>query len=183
VGSGPVIYLDRDGVINRHREDSVRTWADFEFLPGALEGLVSLTAAGFRLAVVTNQANVGRGILSEEGLNAIHRRMIAEIEGAGGQLSKVLVCPHRPEEGCACRKPAPGLLLRAARELGFPLRDSWLIGDDRTDLMAAHSARMHSILVLCGKESWPLSPGCPVPDKVAADLLNAAVLLTTAPPL
>ena len=178
--SQAAVFVDRDGVINRHRTDSVKAWSEFEFLPGALDGLAILAANGYRVVIVTNQANVGRGILTASRLEEIHRRMAAAIEAAGGLVAGIRVCPHLPSDGCRCRKPAPGLLLDAARDLQFPLETAYLVGDDRTDLMAAQSAGVRTILVLSGREQLPLDAGCPIPDYIVADLAAAARLLTGA---
>lgn len=174
----PVVIIDRDGVINRNLEEGVRGWTDFEFLPGALEGLAALSRAGHRIVVVTNQANIGRGILTWARLTEIHRRMETDIVAAGGVIEAVFVCEHPPEAGCDCRKPAPGLLYRAAAELQFPLEEAYLIGDHRTDVEAARAAGAHPVLVLSGREKDPaILVGELAPDLVADNLAAAASVL------
>src|SRR5690349_15225055 len=103
----PTVFVDRDGVINANRVDHVTSWETFKFLPGALDALRLLTRAGIRLAIITNQAIINRGVVPRAVLDDIHRRMLAQIELAGGQIDAVEVCPHRPDELCACRKPEP----------------------------------------------------------------------------
>lgn len=162
--SSQTVFVDRDGVINANRAGHVRSWSEVEFLPGALDGLALLRRSGFDVVVVTNQAIVNRGEAPHAAVEAIHARMVVEIERHGGAVRAVQVCPHRPEEGCGCRKPAPGLLLDAAARLGIRLSDAILIGDHEHDLEAARRANCSSILVLSGRtREWPtgqLRDGC-----------------------
>ena len=113
------IFLDRDGVINENRADYVKSWDEFRFLPGSREAIAKLTQAGHRIVVCSNQAGVAKGVISIETVEDMHARMLAEIRGAGGVIEKVYYCPHGKEESCDCRKPRPGQLLRASRELGL----------------------------------------------------------------
>jgi D-glycero-D-manno-heptose 1,7-bisphosphate phosphatase len=145
------VFLDRDGVINENREDYVKTWDEVCFLPGALRALARLSLTPFRIVLVTNQSPIGRGILTEEQVEAINRRLVSEIEAHGGRIDGVYYCPHHPDDGCECRKPRPGLLLRAARELGLILSKSYLIGDAVSDVEAAKAAGCSPILVLTGR--------------------------------
>jgi D-glycero-D-manno-heptose 1,7-bisphosphate phosphatase len=174
------VFVDRDGVINVNRPDHAKSWDEFEFLPGAIDGLALLTKHGFKVIIVTNQAIVNRGLISQEELNALHDRMVAVIANNGGQVAAVLVCPHRPEDGCRSRKPAPGLLFEAQERYGANLAGAVLIGDDLSDLEAARRAGCHSILVLSGRvSSWSekgLPEGClaVIPDlRAAASYLTA----------
>jgi histidinol-phosphate phosphatase family protein len=173
-----VVVVDRDGVINRNLPDGVISWDDFEFLPGALSGLALLREAGHRVVVVTNQANIGRGILTRAQLDEIHRRMEVEITAAGGVIDAVYVCEHLPEDGCLCRKPAPGLLRKAAQEMGFSLDQTYVIGDHRSDVAAARAAGAYAVLVLSGREDSVL-PGEEQPNFVVAGLREAAELLVS----
>lgn len=141
------VFLDRDGVINRRRLDHVRSWADFEFLPGSLDGLREITRVGVPVVVVTNQSVVGRGMLSEADLGAIHKRMRSAISAAGGRIDAIYACLHVPGSGCDCRKPAPGLLLRAAAELELQIETSVMVGDSASDVEAAQAAGCTAILV------------------------------------
>lgn len=163
--------LDRDGVINRNLEAGIRSLDEFEFLPGALEGLAMLARAGAIVAVVTNQANLGRGVLRREDLDAIHAHMLATIERAGGRVDALYHCPHTPEEGCLCRKPLPGMLLQAARDLGFPLASAWMVGDHARDVEAARHAGCRVILVSDDESSAGEVPR-------ARNLAEAARLIT-----
>lgn len=141
-GQPPTVLLDRDGVLNRKRPraEYVRSWAEWEWLPGALEALRAFRSAGWRVAVITNQAGVARGALTGQDLEAIHARMRAEAEQAGGRIEAVYACTHGWDEGCDCRKPAPGMIFEAQREWTLDLSRTWFLGDDDRDAEAAARA-------------------------------------------
>jgi len=143
--------LDRDGVINANRPDHVKYWAEFEFLPGALGALRRLANLEWPIAVITNQSIIGRGLATRETVEAINARMAAEVQAAGGRIDGVWYCPHAPETGCACRKPAPGLVLAAAEALHLDLAHSFLVGDALSDIQAAHAAGVYPIMVRTGR--------------------------------
>lgn len=147
----PAVFLDRDGVIIENRDGYVRQMDNVAFIPGALEAIVRLRATPYRIVIATNQSPVGRGLMALESLQAINRHIVAAIEGAGGGLDGVYVCPHTPEDGCDCRKPRPGLLLQASRELGIDLHRSVMIGDALSDVQAGLAAGARSLLVLTGR--------------------------------
>ena len=173
------IFLDRDGVINRNRArgDYVKTWEEFEFLPGALEAITRLTRAGFRLLVVTNQACISKGMVSSATVHEIHTRMMQEIARAGGHLEAVLCCPHREDAGCGCRKPAPGLLRRAHEEYRVDLAQALLVGDSPKDVQTAAAIGIPAIMVLSGLGGVADLVGEPLPWLVANDLAHAAQLI------
>jgi len=154
IGKVGAIFLDRDGVINQNRVDHVKSWEEFEFVPGALESIRILTETGLPIFVVTNQAVVKRGLISLDTLNDIHQRMLREIEQAGGCVTKVYYCPHDNHEECSCRKPQPGMLLQAAREYNLDLTQSFIVGDAWTDVAAGVAVQAHGILVLSGRGRW-----------------------------
>lgn len=145
------LFLDRDGVLNEDRPDSVKNWGEFRFVPGALEALAQLAHARIPVVVVTNQSIVGRGVVARQTVVEIHERLVAAVRAAGGDILAIHSCFHAPDAGCACRKPAPGLLLEAAREHGFELSRVAFVGDDARDLEAARSAGAVPVLVLTGK--------------------------------
>jgi len=145
------VFLDRDGVICHNRKDHVKSWAEFQFIPRSREAIARLTAAGLPIVVITNQAAINRGIISVSTLQDIHQNMIAQIKAHGGRVAGIYHCPHRPDEHCACRKPQPGMLLRAAQELGIDLADSYLVGDAVTDIQAARRAGIRAYMVLTGR--------------------------------
>lgn len=148
------VFIDRDGVVNDYRLHYVKSWEEFAFLPGVFEALADLAKPGrdnLAIVIVSNQAAIGRRIISAETVDDIHRRMIAEIEQHGGRIDLVLYCPHRPDEGCACRKPASGMLRRAAEVLGVDLQQSYLVGDAISDIEAGQNVGCRGTLVLTGR--------------------------------
>jgi D-glycero-D-manno-heptose 1,7-bisphosphate phosphatase len=153
----PAIFLDRDGVINRNRPDHVKAWDEFEFLPGVLEALARLAGVGLPVLVISNQGAIGRGLTTYAAVDEINRRMAAEIRAAGGRIDDALYCPHCPEDGCACRKPRPGLLLQAAERWDLDLAASVLVGDAEADILAAQRAGCRPLLVLTGRGAEQLA--------------------------
>ncbi len=154
------IFLDRDGVINENRLDYVKSRSEFCFLPGSKEAIVKLTRAGHRIIVCTNQACIARGIVLVETVEEIHRCMITELAKDGGIIEKVYYCPHSKDEGCFCRKPRPGMLLRARDELDIDMHDAIFIGDSISDIHAGLAAGIHPILVLTGLGTDHLRERC-----------------------
>jgi D-glycero-D-manno-heptose 1,7-bisphosphate phosphatase len=170
-----LVVLDRDGVINRDSVDFIRRPEEWLPLPGSLEAIAALSRAGFEVVVASNQSGVGRGLFTEATLAAIHRRMTAAVETAGGRLAGIYYCPHRPEDDCACRKPRPGLLRRIEADFATPLAGCPVIGDSRRDLEAAWTVGARAILVRTGngvETEQRLSAAPPV--EVYADLAAAA---------
>jgi len=172
-----VVFLDRDGVINRDSPDYVKSWAEFEFLPGSLEAIRQLTVGGFALIVITNQSAVHRGLVTRKGLELIHRRMAAAIRRAGGELADIFYCPHTPDEHCRCRKPLPGLILEACRRHSIDPAQSVMVGDRPSDIACGREAGCGRT-VLVTADAAPLSGGrypsaMPHPDFVAANLLES----------
>jgi D-glycero-D-manno-heptose 1,7-bisphosphate phosphatase len=145
------VFLDRDGVIVENRSDYVKTWEEVQFLPAVLEALRRASRSAYAIVLVTNQSAVGRGIISLDEATEINERVVATIEEHGGRVDAWYLCPHHPDAACACRKPAPGMVLRAAEELGIDLTNSWLVGDALTDMKAAHAAGVQPIMVLTGE--------------------------------
>lgn len=147
------LILDRDGVLNYEAPPPgfILRPEQFRWLPGALDGLAMLHRAGIRLSVATNQSGVGRGLMTPEALQAVHAHMQAEAASAGGPLEAVFCCPHAPDAGCECRKPAPGLIVTAITQSGLRAADSLVVGDDERDLEAAARAGVQAALVRTGK--------------------------------
>lgn len=172
------IFLDRDGVINRDSADYIKTWEEFEFLPGSLTALQKLTTAGFRIIVITNQSIVGRRWVKPETLQDIFKRMCTAIEAHGGRVHDVFFCPHTPDDGCNCRKPATGLIEKAARTHRIDVSTTIMVGDSAKDIVCAHKAGCKAaVLVKTGNFETAqtlLKRENLVPDVVAADLLAAA---------
>jgi histidinol-phosphate phosphatase family protein len=176
------IFLDRDGTINecapgRH----VKRIIDFRFLPGALEALAFLAKnSGRKIAIWTNQPAVGSGEVTPTAVGHIHTHMTRQVEDAGGRVNGVYVCPHAHGTGCDCRKPAPGLLLRAAQEMGANLAKSVVVGDTQFDLRAAWAAGVRECyMVLTGGMPNKVFPheGGGHRYEIVVSLLDAARLI------
>lgn len=151
-GSAPqAMLLDRDGVINVRRLAHVRRWEEFKFLPGVTSALARLTALRIPVFVVTNQAIINRGLATHDAVEAIHDRMCAEIATAGGAVAGIAVCPHRPDEQCACRKPAAGMLHALAARYHLDLPRCLMVGDTCNDILAGRAAGCRTALVLSGQ--------------------------------
>jgi histidinol-phosphate phosphatase family protein len=145
----PAVILDRDGVLNRRppRAEYVRRPDAFEWIPGARQALALLKEAGYTVIVVSNQAGIARGVMTESDLDAVHARMRAEAAEAGGGVDAIYHCPHGWDQGCDCRKPAPGMLFQAQRDFELDLTRTPFIGDDERDREAADAAGCPSVLV------------------------------------
>jgi histidinol-phosphate phosphatase family protein len=142
------IFLDRDGVIIENKADYVRSWDDVVFYPNALEGLACLHQTEYKIVLITNQSAVGRGLISLKDLNDINQQLVKTIEREGGYVDAVYYCPHLPEENCSCRKPKPGLIIRAAEEMNIDLNYSFLIGDAVSDLQAGLAAGVSELILV-----------------------------------
>lgn len=140
--------LDRDGVLIENRADYIRSWDDVRFIPSGLSAMASLRSSPYRIAIVTNQSAVGRGLLTRAEAEAINQRLVNHVNQAGGRIDGVFLCPHTPEEGCSCRKPRPGLLLQAAEALDLDLRRSILVGDTLGDLQAGAAAGVGTLALV-----------------------------------
>lgn len=149
IQSKKTIFLDRDGVISKRppRGEYIKSWNDFEFLPGAVEALKILSQEGYRIFFISNQAGIGRGIMKEEDLNLIYSKLKEELQNNGIEIAGFYYCPHEMNEDCDCRKPKPGLLLKAAKDYNINLRKSVFIGDEERDLLAGNAAGCKTILV------------------------------------
>jgi D-glycero-D-manno-heptose 1,7-bisphosphate phosphatase len=167
--------LDRDGTIieERHYLSQPRQVA---LLPGAVEGLRRLRALGYGLVVVTNQSGLNRGYFDWARLNQIHARLEDLLAAEDLHLDGIFVCPHLPEHACVCRKPRPGLVVRAAAALGFDPARGIVIGDKPCDIELGHAVGAVSVLVRTGYGAQIAAQGLSAPDYVADDLRGAAQL-------
>jgi histidinol-phosphate phosphatase family protein len=145
----PAVILDRDGVLNKKmpRAEYVRSWADWEWIPGSLDAVAMFRQAGYRVIVVSNQAGIARGIVSMDALSEIHEKMTTQIREKGGDIDAIYVCPHGWDDGCDCRKPKPGMLFAAQREFCLDLSRTPFIGDDERDRDAAQAAGCPALTV------------------------------------
>ncbi len=137
-----VVFLDRDGVINKNAppHEYITTWKDFKFLPGAIKGIQLLKKNGFRVIVISNQRGISRGIMSESDLKNIHENMQNRLKKYNAEVDAIYYCPHGSDNGCECRKPKPGMLLRAASEYNFDITQAIFIGDSESDEKAGKEA-------------------------------------------
>lgn len=168
-----VIFLDRDGVINKDPGFGgyIKSWKEFEFLPDSLNALVKLNQAGFEVIVISNQAGVAKGLYALQDLDEISRNMLREVEKAGGKIRAVHYCPHRDEDDCDCRKPKTGLFSQATQGLEVDFTDTFFVGDNRRDILAAKAIGARSIFVLSGNTK--LQDLDVRPDFIARDLSEA----------
>lgn len=146
-----LLILDRDGVINRDRDDYVKSAAEFEPLPGALAAIARAGQAGWRVVIATNQSGLGRGLFDMDAFTAMQRKLDELLAAEGGRIDAVFFCPHTPEDDCECRKPRPGLLEQIAQRYAADLAGVPFIGDTRKDIEAARAVRARPILVRTGK--------------------------------
>jgi D-glycero-D-manno-heptose 1,7-bisphosphate phosphatase len=183
VTSRPAVFLDRDGTLT-DEVGYVNHPSRLRLLPRSAEAIRRLNAAAVPAVVVTNQAGIARGYFSQDVLDAVNATLVAQLAEAGARLDGIYVCPHHPTEGappyrarCECRKPKPGLLRRAAAELGLDLARSTMIGDKPSDLLPGREVGAATVLVLTGygrgeweyhRERFEVKP-----DHVADDLLDA----------
>jgi len=144
----PAIFLDRDGVLIENNSDYVRDWSQVKILPEAIRALSHSAIKNYKIVIVTNQSAVGRGLISFETANDINSRLVDLIHHYGGQLDAVYMCPHKPDDGCFCRKPQPGLLFQAAKELSLDLPRSWMIGDAWSDVQVGQIAGVQQAILL-----------------------------------
>jgi histidinol-phosphate phosphatase family protein len=175
----PAIYLDRDGTINKE-VNYLHDPGQFELLPGAAETIARWNEQGWLVVLVTNQAGVGRGYFPLTAVDAIHRKMNELLAEKGARLDGIYLCPHHPDEGCACRKPKTFLFETSARELGIDLKKSYIIGDKLTDVLPARDLGARAILVRTGYGEEYLGAlgqinGLEV--TVAVDLPDAALII------
>lgn len=143
------LFLDRDGVVNvRTPGDYVKTSDEFVPTQGLAEAMRLLAGKFGRIIVVTNQAGVGKGLMTVLELHAVHQKMFALVGAGGGRIDRVYHCPHRPDEGCTCRKPATGMAWLALAD--FPdidLDDAWMVGDSVSDMEFAQRLGIRSVLI------------------------------------
>ncbi len=143
------VFLDRDGVINEKlpHDCYVKTAGQFRFLPGAKEALGILSELGFLLVVVTNQRGIARGLMTEQDLKSVHRFMLRELEKSGVTVAGVYTCPHDEFEACSCRKPEPGMIMAAIRELEIDPASSYMVGDSPSDVEAGKRAGTRTVRI------------------------------------
>ncbi len=145
-----LIILDRDGVINHDSDQFVKSPAEWLPIGGSIAAIAALSKAGYTVAVASNQSGLARGLFDRRALRAMHHKLRKLVAAEGGRVDRIVVCPHGPNDGCNCRKPKPGLLLRLARYYGTELTGVPAIGDSLRDLQAALTVGARPILVRTG---------------------------------
>ncbi len=172
------IFLDRDGVINRDSPDYIKRPSEFHLLPNSAEAVALLNQNGFYPILVTNQSVIERKMVTPEGLDAIFNTMKKALAEAGGRLTDIFFCPHRPDQDCSCRKPKPGLILQAAQKHTVNLAESCMVGDSAKDIECGKNAGCGlTILVKTGngiEAAKDLTQKGITPDYIADDLMDAA---------
>ncbi len=142
------VFLDRDGVLNKsYKFRPPNSPEELILLPGVPEAIRRLNAAGYLVFVVTNQGGVGLGYMTQETLDAIHEKLVQEVAKGGGTFTEIAACTHKPKEGCACRKPKPGLILDLAEKYSVDLEQSFMVGDRDVDIQAGKAAGTRTILI------------------------------------
>jgi D-glycero-D-manno-heptose 1,7-bisphosphate phosphatase len=167
------VLLDRDGTVIVER-NYLSDPDQVELIPGAAEALRRLAARGLGLVLVTNQSGIGRGYFDEARLAEIHQRLTGLLRAERIQLDGIYVCPHHPDQDCACRKPRTALALRAAEELGFDAAACFVVGDMASDVQLGRALGATTLLVRTGHGAAALASGAPGADYVVADLAAAA---------
>jgi D-glycero-D-manno-heptose 1,7-bisphosphate phosphatase len=173
------VLLDRDGTINeeRHHLDDP---GEVVLIPGSAAAIARVRdELGMGVVIVTNQAAVGRGTLPRERLDEIHARLGDLLAAEGASVDGIEVCPHRPEDGCDCRKPAPGMAHRAAARFGFALGESFVVGDHAKDMAMGRSIGATTLLVRTGHGTDEEAAAAPLADHIADDLAAAVAIIAT----
>ena len=142
-----ILFLDRDGVVNVDSPDYIKRWREFHFYPDALEAVRWLNGQSVDIVLVSNQSALSRGILTWDDFWDVHHRMVGHIREAGGEVLGAFYCPHHPRDGCACRKPAPGLILAAAETFRTSAAGCFMIGNRGSDVEAATRAGCTGVLL------------------------------------
>jgi D-glycero-D-manno-heptose 1,7-bisphosphate phosphatase len=187
-----LLILDRDGTLNRSRDDKVASPDEWEALPGALEAVARLNHGGWRVVLATNQSGIGRGLFDMASLNAIHAKMHRALAAVGGRVEAIFFCPHAPEDACHCRKPEPGLFEQVSARFGVLPAEVPVAGNALRHVQAGAAAGCPTHLLLTGKSGHLRSgdempepaqiAGLPPGTRVHADLAAFADWLLAQPP-
>jgi len=176
VNKNKAVFLDRDGVLNKKapKHDYVKKWKEFRFLPNVAEAIRILNKK-FLVIIVSNQRGIARGMMSKEDVELIDEKMSKELEKKNARIDGIYFCPHNIEDNCNCRKPKPGMLLRAANDFKINLTESYMVGDDFADVEAGKRAGCETILISSSQKniSRQLKEEKIYPDYIISDLLEA----------
>lgn len=173
-----VVFLDRDGVINKRppKAEYVKAWEEFIFLPKAQEALKILKKKGYLMYLISSQAGIARGVITRKQVDAIHERLQKELSRNGIRMEGIYMCPHGWDEECFCRKPSPGLFFQAAAQNHVDLYESYCIGDDPRDIIAGRLAGCKTIFITSNKNKTNFSKG-DQPDRIVKSLYEAALTM------
>ena len=171
-----LVLIDRDGTINVEK-NYLSSPDQLELLPRAVEGIRLIKRLGLQVAVITNQSAIGRGYFGLDMLNRINQKLSEMLADRGAAFDAIYICPHRPDEGCACRKPKSGLAFKAADEFGAELSQSFVIGDNVCDIEMGKHIGAKTILVRTGHGAKLVTQTTIEPDYVVEDLLEAAQVI------
>ncbi|MDH3504980.1 MAG: HAD-IIIA family hydrolase [Nitrospirota bacterium] len=149
---GTAVFLDRDGTLN-HDRGYVTSPEQLVLFPGVPEAIARLNHLGVMVLLVTNQSAIGRGMMTIEGLELIHERLAELIRPYGASIDGIFFCPHRPQDGCGCRKPKAGLIDQAVNRFALDLSQCYLVGDKRSDLEVAQTVSVPGVLVMTSSYS------------------------------
>ena len=169
-----LLILDRDGVINFDSDAYIKSLDEWVPIPGSIEAIAQLSRAGWTVAVATNQSGIARGYYPLATLEAMHARLRELVAEQGGEVGLIVHCPHGPDEGCACRKPKPGMLRAIAEHYQVALAGVWFVGDSKGDLEAALAVDAQPVLVKTGKGERTLAKGVPDNTLIFDDLAAVA---------
>jgi len=147
----PVVFIDRDGVINKNVNGYITNYSQIDYIDGSIEALKKLYLSGYPVVMITNQAGISKNILDEQQLTLIHNKMCQEIEANCGRIDKIYICPHQDSDKCDCRKPSNGMIEQAFRELCIDRENAYFIGDHITDIKAALKSNVKPIFVRSGR--------------------------------
>jgi len=148
--SAPVskaVFLDRDGTINVNNPEYTSRIEDFKFFPESITALKKLSKGSFKIIIITNQSGIGRGYFKEKDLKKLHNWMVKELKKKGIRIDKIYYCPHKPSDNCLCRKPKPGMIMKAVKDFNLSLNESWLAGDGENDVILGRKTNLKTIKI------------------------------------
>ena len=171
-----MLILDRDGVINHDSDEYIKTVDEWIPIKGSLEAITRLKKAGHLITVATNQSGIGRGMFSEETLEAMHQKLHDLLGQRGVAIDGIYYCPHTPSDNCVCRKPKPGLLLQIAQAFSIDLKQAIFVGDSFSDIQAARMVGAQPVLLRTGKGPRTLAKYGPLENVPVYDDLSKFAL-------
>ncbi|QAX82312.1 D-glycero-beta-D-manno-heptose 1,7-bisphosphate 7-phosphatase [Candidatus Pseudomonas adelgestsugas] len=169
-----LLIIDRDGVINYDSKLYIKSVEEWIPLPGSIEAIAQLNNAGWTVAIATNQSGIARGYYNIATMNAIHAYLRALVAKLGSEIGLIVYCPHKPNQGCNCRKPKPGMLKTITEYYKLPLAGLWFVGDSLDDLEAAQAVDCQPVLVTTGKGKKTQAKNIPVGTLIFEDLAAVA---------